>query len=321
MKRQGLTLEELEKVIRLKKGGTSWLKIQHETGINRRTAKRAYEKWEQTKSTGELSKARQDVAAQAFSEHINNLIKLAGSLVGALCVPERLRVLGNADEALDRFWITNILELERSSTSESVSHGREHVVWRNKMLFKSLQEHTRDKVRWQALEEWEEARNSAVKHSKELRLKATEVIRNNLNNCLGLEKRIKTAIGDNDVIEKIADGVIENIWRGTLTGNREEIHVVKGASVTREGQVWLTFYESDSETRFYLNDVELAKEVLSMCRQVVTNLREGTESDLVRKLADEVSQMQARTKELEEGLDELLLRPMILLTRCDLCPA
>jgi len=189
------------------------------------------------------------------------------------------------------------------------------------MLFKSLQDHTRKKVRWEALEGWKQSRNNAVQYSKELRLKATEVIRNNLNNCLGLEKRIKTAIGDNDAIEKIANGIIEHIWKGILTGKPDQINAIEGISLFTEGQVWLEFYKSDSETSFYLNDVELAKEVRNMCRQVVTNLREGTESDLVRKLTDEVSQMQARTKELEESLDELVLRPMILLTRCDLCPA
>jgi len=230
-----------------------------------------------------------------------------------------LRGLENADGVLDHLWMKSIQgELEPFPTSNDEI---ERVVRRNKMLLKSLQDHTRDKVRWQALEEWKEARSSAVKHSKELRLNATEVIRNNLNNCLGLEKRIKTAIGDNDVIEKIADGVIECIWRGILTGKPDQMHVVKGISVFTEGQVWLEFYESDSETRFYLNDVELAKEVWSMCGQVVANLREGTESDLVRELTDEVSQMQARTKELEESLDGLILRPMILHTRCDLCPA
>lgn len=319
MKKRELSPTELKEVVQLRQLGARWTEIEQETKVERRAAKRAYEEWGKDKEMKEQQAVRFRVAAEAFHEHMGDLMRLAESLVSALRVPKTLRGLENADGVLDHLWMKSIQgELEPFPTS---SDDIERVVRRNKMLLKSLQEHTRDKVRGQALEEWKEARNSAVKHSKELRLKATEVIRNNLNNCLGLEKRIKTAIGDNDVIEKIADGVIENIWRGTLTGNREEIHVVKGASVTREGQVWLTFHESDSETRFYLNDVELAKEVLSMCRQVVTNLREGTESDLVRKLTDEVSQMQARTRELEESLDELVLRPIILHTRCDLCPA
>jgi hypothetical protein len=58
-----------------------------------------------------------------------------------------------------------------------------------------------------------------------------------------------------------------------------------------------------------------------VCRWAVNNLRKGEKSDLVWRLADEVRRMQDRTRELEESLDGLLLRPMILRTRYELCPA
>lgn len=192
---------------------------------------------------------------------------------------------------------------------------------RNQKLFKCLQDHTVGKVRWQALDEWKQARNNAVDYAKELRLEATEVIGNILNSRPGLKERIKTAIGGNDVTEKVLDGVIENMWRGILAGKPEQMHVMEGASLFRKGQVWLEFYKNDSHTKLDLNDLELAKEVLSMCRGAVTNLREGTKSHLVQRLTDEVRQMEDRTGELEESLDGLILRPMILRTWCDLCPA
>jgi hypothetical protein len=188
------------------------------------------------------------------------------------------------------------------------------------MLFKCLQEHTRGKVRWEALEDWKQARNNAVKYSKELRLEATEVIGNTLNNRRDLKEGIKTAIGGNDVTEKISDGLSEAIWRGILTGKPDQVHVFKGTSLLSEGRVELRFYEHDSDTNLDLNDLNLAKEVLDMCRRAVTNLREGITSDKVKLLTNEVRQMQDRTGELEESLDGLILRPMILRTRCDLCP-
>jgi len=188
------------------------------------------------------------------------------------------------------------------------------------MLFKSLQDHTREKVRWNALEEWKQARNNAVQYSQELRLGATEVIGNILNNRPGLKEKIKAAIGSNDVTETISEGLIENIWRDILIGKPEQMHVMEGASVFTKGQVWLEFYKGDSDTKLYLNDVELAKEVFGMCGEVVTNLQDGTKSNLVQELAKEVRQMQDTTKELEKRLDRLILRPVILHTRCDLCP-
>jgi hypothetical protein len=230
-----------------------------------------------------------------------------------------LRGLDSADEALDQLWMRNIQgELEPFPSS---SDERERVVRRNKMLFKSLHDHTREKVRWKALEEWKQARNNAIQYSKELQLEAAEVIRNNLNNSLGLETRIKTAIGANDVTEKVSDGVRETIWRGILTGKPDQMHVWEGTSLVSKGRVELRFYDGDSDTKLDLNDVELAKEALSMCRRVVTNLREGTKSDLVQRLTDEVRRMQGTTEELEISLDRLILRPVILRTRCDLCPA
>lgn len=320
MRRRELSDEELNRIIRLRQVGTSWLKIQHETGIHRQTAKRAYERWEHSKSIEELKEARRDVAVQAFGEHINYLIRLAEALVSAIHVPEMLRGLGNADEALDQLWIRNIQgELEPSRESKNLEIGR--VVRRNKMIFKALQEHTREKVRWEALEEWKQTRNNALEYSKKLRLETTEVVGNILNNKPGLKEKIKAAIGSNDVTKKISDGLVENIWRGILTGNPAQMHVLKGSSIMTEGHVWLEFYEGDSDTRLDLNNLDLAKEVLSACRWAVSNLQEGDKSDLVQKLSDGVRQMQDRILELEESLEELLLRPIILRTRCELCPA
>jgi hypothetical protein len=142
-----------------------------------------------------------------------------------------------------------------------------------------------------------------------------------LNNQTGLKERVKTIIRGNDVIEKISDGVIENIWRGILAGKPEQIHILKGSSIMTEGRVWLEFYKGDSDTRLDLNDVELANDVMNVCRWAVNNLQKGNKSDLVRRLADEVHRMQDRTQELEESLEGLQLRPMILRTRCELCPA
>jgi hypothetical protein len=320
MRRRQLSDDELNKIIKLRQTGSSWLKIQHSTGIHRQTAKRAYEKWEHSKSMVELKEARKDVAAQAFGEHINYLIKLAESLVSALHAPEMLRGLGNADEALDQLWMRNIQgELELSQKSGTVEIAK--VARRNRMVFKALQEHTREKVRWEALEDWKQARNNVAKYSKELRLEAKEVIGNILNDQPGLKEKIKTTIGSNDFIEKISDGVRETIWRGILTGKPEQVHVWEGTSLVSKGRVELRFYKGDSGTKLDLNDVKLAKDVLKVCRWAANNLQRGNKSDLVRRLADEVRQMQDRTQELEESLDELLLRPMILRTRCELCPA
>jgi hypothetical protein len=96
------------------------------------------------------------------------------------------------------------------------------------------------------------------------------------------------------------------------------MHVIEGANKWR---VWLEFYKGDVDTKLDLPDLELAKEILSMCRETVMKLREETKSRLVQGLTDQVAKMRERTAELEGSLDALILRPIILRTRCDLCPA
>ena len=319
MKKRELSPIELRNVVGLRQLGAKWTEIEQETKLERRAAKRAYEEWERDNEMKKEQAARFRVAAEAFHEHINDLVRLVESLIDTLYVPETLRELYSADEPLDQLWIRYAEGQRKSSPTSRVE--RERGVWRSKVLLKSLRDHTQEKVPWETLEEWKQSRNNSKHYAEQLRSKAVEVVKNTLNNRLGLEKRIKTAIGDNDVIERIADGVIEHIWRGILTGKPDKMHVIKGIILYNAGQVWLVVYENNSETRFYLNDEELAKDVWSMCCQVVTNLWDEVESDLIQNLTDEVSQMQARTKELGEGLDELVLRPMILRTRCDLCPA
>jgi len=319
MKKRELSPIELKKVVELRQLGAKWTEIEWETKVERRVARRAYEEWERDQKMREQEAWRFRVIAEAFHEHLNDLVRLAESLTDALQVPKTLRELRISEEDLGRLWIRYLEAKHEPFPGSSIE--KERAIRRSRMLLESLQSHTREKIRWEALEEWKESRNNAIQYLQEMRSKAIEIIRNNLNNYRGLEKRIKTATKDKDVIEKMADGVIDNIWRGILTGKPDQIHAVKGGAVLNEGQVWLQFYERDEETKIYLNDVELAKEVRDMCREVVTNLEEGAKSDLVHRLTDEVSKMQARAKELEQDLDELVLRPTILRTRCKLCPA
>ena len=178
MKKRELSPIELKKVVELRQLGAKWTEIERETRVERRVAKRAYKEWEKDKEMKEQQAMRFRVAAEAFHEHLNDLTKLAESLVNSLRVPEMLRELNGADEALDQLWMRNIGgQLEPFPTS---SVEREIVVRRSKMLLESLQDHTREKVRWEALEEWKQSWNNAIQYSKELRLKATEIIRNNL---------------------------------------------------------------------------------------------------------------------------------------------
>jgi len=115
--------------------------------------------------------------------------------------------------------------------------------------------------------------------------------------------------------------VVEAVVRSILTGKPEEVHVWKGTSVLSEGTVEVRFGDNISHTSLNCPDVDLAKEVMKACKWAIDNLRKGERSDLVQAVACDIREMQTRAKELEGMLDGLILRPIILRTRCELCPA
>jgi hypothetical protein len=61
----------------------------------------------------------------------------------------------------------------------------------------------------------------------------------------------------------------------------------------------------------------LAEEVAKACKWAAKNLYKGNTTLAVAK---QINIMQERIKELEEMLNSLRLRPLILGTQCELCP-
>ncbi len=68
----------------------------------------------------------------------------------------------------------------------------------------------------------------------------------------------------------------------------------------------------------FTKDDVLWIKVTRICNSVAENLRKG---DTARQLRLEVGNMKKVCEELREMLNPVKLRPMILRTRCDLCPA
>lgn len=78
VKRIELSESQLESVIQLRqRRGYSWLRIERETHIPRRVAKREYLRWEQQQAREDLQTARREVAAEEFREHLDALLDLA----------------------------------------------------------------------------------------------------------------------------------------------------------------------------------------------------------------------------------------------------
>ena len=318
MRKRSISAEKLDHIIKLKQAGASWLKIQGETGIPRRSAKRAHEEWEHSKSSEELKIARTNVAAEEFRDHMNSLVALALSLLNSFYTPTPLTEMGNVDQVLQDFWRRDIHPERTRALSEEEER---RIIRQNKMLFASLQQHTREKVRWQALEEWKEAFTVYMQHCMILRTEARKVVGDVLNQRPQLEVRIGTKGTGQKIIEDMAKGVVESVWRGILAGQIEDAHASIGTKLLLNNDTAVSFAKDAANVLLQFPDAKLAAEVADVCKSAVMTLCQGKKSHLIQDMKDDMDTMEKRVRELEEMLDELVLRPLILRTKCELCPA
>jgi len=328
VKRKELAYDELEKVKRLKQIGASWLKIEHETGIPRRAAKRAYEKWERSQSPQELKDARKEVAAVEFRYHIESLKSLAVFLAINSSVPSSPNMI-NAEQFFSQLWQQDILQ--RFSYTDQPSRLQK---WdtqfgfrENELLFQSLQDHIRgEEGRWSALERWREARDNSAKVLDKLRKESRVVVPNYLK--LEQEKNLLQIIKEESCepnpVEQMAAAVLNAIWRDILEDKLGQnlVQMVLGGGgsqcMVRVGYETFLLFNAPTDTAL---DTTLAQKVTRICNLAVSNLGKGEKSDMVKSLQDEVRTMKKASEELREMLNPVRLTPMILRTRCDLCPA
>jgi hypothetical protein len=336
MRRRDLSDQELDQVINLKRAGSSWVKIQRETGISRRTAKRAYDKWERGKSLEELKEARKDVAAQAFREHMESVITLAESLAANLGVPSSLREMEmNSQQFFS--WLLEEDLLRRNMSSEtqiqvwvgdsprflvgdSQSYRRE-----KQLLFESLKAHTRGEVRWEDIldNRWKKSRDKCATIVPKLGREISKVLKNLVNEKQqpNLLSNLNEASAGYDPMERIVEAVRMAIWQDILGDNLEQ----EGARFETISQAGGAAHAVCAKPRHGIQleftgetGKHLAEQVTSICNSAYHNLCKG---DTVQQLYCEVLNMKKASEEIREVLNAVRLRPMILRTRCDLCPA
>jgi len=311
MRKRYVSDDELNQIIRLKQSGASWLKIQDQTGVPRRSAKQAYEDWQRSQSIEELKAARVDVAAEEFRKHVDLLINLAGSLASGLEVPKILTLTMNAGEYLDSLREKSYREIQGYNLSQTIENReRQRFIREYHMLLKSLEYHTREKVHWQLLERWKEDWNRCAGHLGKLEKEASTIAANIREEETNLIEDIDNRSQQYNAAERMAESVLHAIWQniadGTLDPEKPEIE-----------------FGFDSVDRIVTipDEKDLYKKVAGILSQVAEAFCIERKEDIIQPLLGDVSRMNEAISTLEEMLNPLVLRPLILRTRCDLCPA
>jgi hypothetical protein len=327
MKKIVLTNSQIQQVIDFHDKGISWVKIEEETGIARRIAKRGYEEWVAKQSQRQLEDARKEVVAQEYRIHLDLLSQMANLLLDSLTIPHPLTDLRNGDEVIRQFLAKDIYQdLPLFKLRMADEQRGKRILHMNELLFKSLHDHTERKVPWQVLDVWKEVRDSCVKDIGEIKEEIHTVFTNILKQKLKLKEQLDKGYKKSSVTDNIEKGILINIWLNSIIGVNSDVVAMKSAGLLNEGIGWVVFHKNAPEGTNVTFDREspddnerLAREVSDVSKWTITNMLK-LKSELIQKMKVEVSMMQENVNQLEAVLNPLVLRPVILNTQCDICP-
>lgn len=325
-----VTEGEIGEIVRMRRQGYSIEAIAESTGRHRHTV-RTYLEERRTHSLAD--EARREVMIQELRRHLDELSQFGASLVEHLTVP------GSPHETRDAVAVLY-----------SLHSGQ------NKVLFESLREHTRG-VWWEALEDWEHAWDNCIWALGELRRGAGEVVENILKES-GLLNRTLSVTGietieitdpnnvcqetfseeivepmkektktdltdalmastgkDKDIaMKRITDGIVHLLWRHILQPD-EEFPLVE-TMPRADGRVEIVF-GTDRFTSYLIVRDQRADKIMGICKSAAEKLR----GDMTEAVVKEIDTMRVRIEEFREAMSPLRLRPLLLRSRCSLCPA
>ncbi len=329
MKKRTLINNELEEIINLRKQGWNWLKIQNKTNIPRRIAKRNYDEWEGKQSERQLSEVRGEVVAQEYRMHLDLLSNMAGYLIDSLVIPKPMSEICSADMIINEVMAFDYYQNFPFLAVSLKGQNREQRLSRmNQLLFKSLQSHTRTTVPWKELDEWKRARDESIKDICKIKEEAKTVFTNYFNqkNESKLKVMLATSGRNSQTIESISNGITTYIWFNDILRQPSEIVAKQGTSLSNKGTAWVEFHKSIGDERiitFHQTEkdqaVELSKMVRDVAKQSVDNLSITSASAII-DIKYQINKMHECVVKLDEKLNPLSLRPVLLGTKCDICP-
>ncbi len=310
--RPRVTGQQITDMVRLHRQGWSISAIARSVGCHRQTVR------------GHLTERQADVLAeevrkQAVTEdlqkHLDDLIECGASLRSHLTIPDSPTEDRDVAAVLTPL-LPKALPQGLDSVSQKARREQRQKDRRNRMLLLSLQEHTREKGWWQAFEEWQQVWDICIEGLRGVREQAPKVVGNYLSQKA--EEEVGEKSGKEDILDSIVYGVLWAAWCvGTASELEEELElrnfqvVLEGQRLRiRTGGYYLSPIFDEAETA-------LAQEVAEVCNNALQDL-------YPRYMVDEILGMLHRMDEkievIDDALDPFILRPLLVRTRCELCP-
>lgn len=327
MKKIDIPEVEKKRIVKLREAGKNWSEIKEKTGIPRHACKRYYLEWQQETLAADKVNIRRTVAAEYFKEHIELQVGFAGQLVellniSRLYVPdvdskERLAPLWNTDRWLEKTEEGGILPVVYSKEEgEEITPRVRGIRQQNHLVYESLKEHTRGKIRWEAFDEWQTGWDGCLDALRQLR----SDIRLKIN-----EKMESEGTGDSftrllgeQIKPKFEGEFMKVIWRSLVDRN---IGQISGGNDDIEISKRLASYLIGENTEEPVIPSSLLSVLKSVVMDIITSLvKDSSSIKLIRRLDQGLKKMSKAYLVFEEKLNPMVLRPLLLSTRCRLCP-
>lgn len=319
MKKRILNDDELNEVIEAKQKGLNWSQIKEKTGIQRAVSKREYEEWLRKQSSDKLNGIRLKLAEEEFIQHRNHILRVADFFVESLDEPTQY------DKKLyDSSWLIHKMENSNLFQGSEVSPDgyEKNIVYNNKLLFRALKEHTKERIPWDILNKWQQSWDNFKLFFEEFTRDLNDISLN-----IADSQKIKYM----DVYSKgnaTTDRLVEIIEIYLLPAIKEvvlDVDLLKGITLVEtlkddKGNVQSispTFVEAVMQQA---KNRKIPKELTSVCRQILENTCRRIDPEKLRGVVKSVRTMRNAISLFQESLNPLTLRPLILRTRCNLCP-
>lgn len=322
MKKKHISDEKMRQLIKLRKKGTSWTIIGDKIDIKRRVAKRAYEEWEQKSLLEELKEVRREIAGEDFRKHRAQILELAGDLVERLDTPAVPTFRDSAEVYLAPLWKKNRwvkTENEQIQVTGSISADdatMRRIERQNDLLFGALKAHTKRRLRWNKYDEWQSSWDACKEAVDKFRGKMHRRLKEDLDRQSEVEGKPGEPVPDSE-LEEVTDVIITTIWRSLLDNRPGMLLLDQSGIEPGRDSITVGLRGFDQTIRIPWIRQESSTTLVVGINEELKGLYQA---GVVSRIADNLSRMQTISSVFEKVLNPLVLGPIILTSRCDLCP-
>jgi len=302
-----VTEDQVRQMVELDREGLSISAISRAVGCHRQTVKNYLIGRRERILADEV---KRQLLTDESQRHLNEVTEFALSFKSRVIRPDSLREDRDAASVF-KLLLGNDLIQGLDSGSQQARREQRQLQRQSRMLLMSLREHTRDQGWWWAYEEWQEAWNTCRDAFRELRREADEVVEKRINSKSSLKEEVKRQISEEKgVMKRILEGVLWGVWWTGTTGKPVEFQTDENRIIAVCGDRTYDFAYRSSEVSLVADMAEVLKLSYETLYQSFND----------KGIPEMLRRMEEKIEVIDDALDPFVLRPLLVRTRCELCP-